>query len=151
MSFFSRRRCPPRHERRHIPAQTASPPPRPAAEFPAARRMRADETTPIPVTGARPYVPPPPPPPPPVSQSPVREAVWLTARASNFRYPLCCVQCHGGHVNLNADTFADLYASARNAKWQEDQFRTWRRPRCARRHQATFGVAPVAAIEVGAT
>lgn len=85
-----------------------------------------------------------------LTESPVREAVWLTSRASNFRFPLRCIQCHGEHVNLNADTFHDLHLSARNAGWREDQFRTWRCPRCARRYEAALGVPPVAAIERGA-
>jgi hypothetical protein len=81
--------------------------------------------------------------------SPVREAVWRTHRASNFRFPVRCL-CGREHHNLNADTFADLYASARNAKWREDRFRTWRCPRCVRRLEALRRAPRVAAIEGGA-
>ncbi len=107
---------------------------------------------PDPIPDPRPYVPrirfrvPGPPAPAP---SPVREAVLLTARASNFKYKLTC-GCGGVHTNTNADRFRDLYISAENAGWQQDLYRVWRCPRCARRHQAAFGVRPVAAIEAAA-
>lgn len=164
--------------RRRIPAQT--PPPRErTAELPAARRSAhpaETETFPVygdpdsPFTGkharsiARPYVPRPEPDPltaPDIpitetavlghllSQSPVREPVWLTHRASDLRIGIRCL-CHREHVNTNADTFHDLYASARGAGWQEDRFGTWRCPRCAKRYEAVLGVPPVAAIEAAA-
>ena len=98
---------------------------------------------PEPIPEPRPYVPEPPAPPIP---SPVREFELLTARASNFKYKLPCA-CGHEHRNTNVNTFRDLYISAENAGWQQDLFRTWRCPRCARRHQASFGVCPVAAIE----
>ena len=84
-------------------------------------------------------------------RSPVRDGVQVTARASSFRFPLRCFTCGREHGNTNADRFADLYASAAAAGWQQDLFgSSWRCPRCARRHNASFGVRAVAAIEPAA-
>lgn len=99
------------------------------------------------VTLVIPIIPPPLPPPPPVRWSPVRYGVQVTARASSFRFPLRCFTCGREHRNLNADRFADLYASAARAGWLQDLFgSSWRCPRCFRRHDAVFGVRPTAAI-----
>ena len=88
-----------------------------------------------------------------LSESPVREFEMKTARASNFRFPVRYL-CGREHVNLNADTFADLYTSARQAGWKEDRFGTWQDPICAKQFeaaiQAALNAAPVAAIEGGA-
>jgi hypothetical protein len=86
--------------------------------------------------------------PPDIRWSAVREPVLLTARASSFRFPLDCFSCGAQHRNANADGFTDLYASAEAAGWRQDMYgREWRCPRCERRHEAVFGVTPVAAIE----
>lgn len=131
----------------------ASVPTAPHVEVHAPRTPRPRPATgPQPIPEPRPYVPrirlfiPEPPPPAP---SPVREFELLTARASNFQYALTC-GCGHTHANTNADRFRDLYISAENAGWQQDLFRIWRCPRCARRHQAAFGVCPVAAIGAAA-
>jgi hypothetical protein len=158
MSIFVRGK----HDRRRVPAQTAPPPPARPAE-PPYERARTPETMPFPAAIVRPYAAQPAGPltAPDIeitetavighqlSESPVREAVWLTHRASNFRFPVRCL-CGGEHHNLNADTFADLYASARKAGWQEDQFRTWRCHRCVRQLEALRRAPRVAAIEAGA-
>ena len=162
MSIFARGK----HDRRRVPAQTGPapagrtsprrfPPPVPMTLPPpvAAAVARAHQDTvafPAPRPFSRPYpgrrgsqpprharaVPP----------SPVRDGVLLTARASDFRFPLVCA-CRQTHVNTNVDTFRDLYISAEWAGWQQDPYGTWRCPRCARRHRAVFGVPPVAAIK----
>ena len=51
MIFFAR------HQRRRVPLQTTPPAAEHTAPNPAARRMRAAETTPIPVSLTRPYAP----------------------------------------------------------------------------------------------
>ena len=85
---------------------------------------------------------------PAVRWSPVRYGVQVTARASSFRFPLRCFTCGREHRNLNADRFADLYASAGASGWRQDLYgSSWRCPRCARRHNSSFGAHPVAAIE----
>ena len=82
-----------------------------------------------------------------LGQSLVRDGVQVTARASSFRFQVRCFTCGRVHGNTNADRFADLYASAAQSGWRQDLYgSSWRCPRCARRHNAAFGVRPVAAI-----
>lgn len=155
-----------KHTSRHIPVQTSRRPvdhtaPMTRATAPAVPEVvaRALEETVLfpapprqfsrpypdrrgsePPRHARPYV---------LHPSPVRDAVLVTARASDFRFPLVCA-CGNDHRNTNVDCFRDLYISAEGAGWRQDLYRVWRCPRCTRRHAATFGVAPVAAIEAAA-
>jgi hypothetical protein len=161
MSIFSRGK----HGRHSAPAQTGRPP---ARKFPPRIQMTAppaappvlQDTVAFPAPEPRPFSRPYPgrrgtqapwpgrPHFPP--QSDVRDGVLLTSRASSFRFPLECA-CGSAHRNANADTFRDLYISAEWAGWRQDRYsRVWRCPRCVRRHQAVFGVPPVAAIEAGA-
>jgi hypothetical protein len=151
MSFFAHGK----HARR-FPVQTKPVPAEhtaPLAKVPVPAPRALDETCPFPANApsggphrrpsprhGRPYL---------AVPSPVRDGVLLTGHAriaESFRFGVQC-SCKREHVNVNVNTFRELYISAEWARWRQDPFGIWRCPRCVQRHETWFGVRPVAAIE----